>query len=81
MRDLIARGFGPHDMLVGIAASGRTPYVMGAVEKAKELGAVTVGISCTPDSDLSKAVHIPIEPTPGPEVHRRFHAHARRDRH
>jgi len=68
VRDILERGFGPHDILVGIAASGRTPYVIGAVEKAKELGAVTVGISCTPDSELSKAVHIPIEPTPGPEV-------------
>jgi N-acetylmuramic acid 6-phosphate etherase len=66
--DLVGRGFGPKDVLVGIAASGRTPYVLGAVHKAKELGAVTVGISCTPESELSKAVHIPIEPTPGPEV-------------
>jgi N-acetylmuramic acid 6-phosphate etherase len=66
--DLMGRGFGPKDVLVGIAASGRTPYVLGAVQKAKELGAVTVGISCTPESELSKAVHIPIEPTPGPEV-------------
>jgi N-acetylmuramic acid 6-phosphate etherase len=61
-------GFTNRDVLVGIAASGRTPFVLGAVEKAKEIGAVTVGISCTPESDLSKAVHIPIEPTPGPEV-------------
>jgi N-acetylmuramic acid 6-phosphate etherase len=66
--DLMGRGFTAQDVLVGIAASGRTPYVLGAVEKAKEIGAVTVGISCTPDSHLSKAVHIPIEPKPGPEV-------------
>lgn len=66
--DLMKRGFTAKDVLVGIAASGRTPYVLGAVEKAKEIGAVTVGVSCTPDSRLSKAVNIPIEPKPGPEV-------------
>jgi N-acetylmuramic acid 6-phosphate etherase len=66
--ELMRHGFTNRDVLVGIAASGRTPFVLGAVEQAKELGAVTVGISCTPESDLSKAVHIPIEPTPGPEV-------------
>jgi N-acetylmuramic acid 6-phosphate etherase len=66
--DLAARGFGPGDALVGIAASGRTPYVLGAVAKARDLGALTVGISCTPASALSQAVEIPIEPLPGPEV-------------
>jgi N-acetylmuramic acid 6-phosphate etherase len=66
--ELMRHGFTNRDVLVGIAASGRTPFVLGAVEKAKEIGAVTVGISCTPESDLSKAVHIAIEPTPGPEV-------------
>jgi N-acetylmuramic acid 6-phosphate etherase len=66
--DLIAAGFGRGDVLVGIAASGRTPYVLGAVAKARELGAVTCGISCTPQSELSHAVDYPIEPTPGPEI-------------
>lgn len=66
--DLLAHGFAQKDVLVGIAASGRTPYVLGAIEKAHELGAVTVGISCTPESELSKVVNIPIEPLPGPEV-------------
>ena len=55
-------------MLVGIAASGRTPYVLGAVAKAGESGAITCGISCTPDSELSRAVDYPIEPKPGPEI-------------
>ena len=55
-------------MVVGIAASGRTPYVLGAVAKARELGAITCGISCTDDSELSRAVDFPIEPKPGPEV-------------
>ncbi len=67
-RDLSARGFGPGDVLCGIAASGRTPYVLGAVEAAKALGAMTVGISCSPESALSKAVDIAITPLPGPEV-------------
>jgi N-acetylmuramic acid 6-phosphate etherase len=67
-RDLLASGFGPADVLVAIAASGRTPYVLGAVAKAKALGAITCGISCTPDSELSRAVDYPIEPKPGPEV-------------
>jgi N-acetylmuramic acid 6-phosphate etherase len=67
-QDLIASGFGPGDVLVGIAASGRTPYVLGAVAKARDLGAVTCGISCTPDSELSRAVDFPMEPVPGPEI-------------
>ena len=67
-RDLAASGFGPGDALVGIAASGRTPYVLGAVEAARKIGALTVGISCTPDSELSRAVEYPIEPKPGPEI-------------
>lgn len=67
-RDLLARGFTGADVLVGIAASGRTPYVLGAVAQARELGAVTAGISCSPDSALSRAVAYPIEPKPGPEI-------------
>ncbi len=67
-RDLAARGFRQTDVLVGIAASGRTPYVLGAIRLAKDLGAVTIGISCTPDSELSRAVDIPIEPLSGPEI-------------
>ena len=67
-RDLAVHGFRKGDVLVGIAASGRTPYVLGAVAAARRLGAVTVGISCTPDSELARAVEIPITPLPGPEV-------------
>ena len=67
-RDLLERGFSGRDVLVGIAASGRTPYVLGAVAAARELGATTIGISCTPDSELARAVDIPITPLPGPEV-------------
>ncbi len=68
VRDLLAAGFTANDVLVGIAASGRTPYVLGAIAKARELGAVTAGISCTGNSALSQAVEIAIEPKPGPEV-------------
>src|SRR5437667_3996539 len=67
-RDLAARGFTARDVLVGIAASGRTPYVLGAVAEARRLGALTIGISCTPQSELSGAVEIAIEPLPGPEI-------------
>lgn len=66
-RDLLNR-FTRNDVLVGIAASGRTPYVLGAVAAARELGALTIGISCTPESELSQAVDIAITPLPGPEV-------------
>jgi len=67
-RDLIASGFAAGDVLVGIAASGRTPYVLAAVEEARKMGAVTCGISCTANSELSAAVDYPIEPKPGPEI-------------
>jgi N-acetylmuramic acid 6-phosphate etherase len=67
-RELTARGFSPNDTLIGIAASGRTPYVLGAVAEANQLGALTVGISCTPDSPLSRVVRIAITPLAGPEV-------------
>src|SRR5580698_1515247 len=61
-RDLGARGFNARDVLVGIAASGRTPYVLGAIAEARRLDAITVGISCTPDSALARAVDIAITP-------------------
>jgi len=67
-RDLAARGFRAGDVLVGIAASGRTPYVLGALEYARGLGAVTVGISCAPESELARAAAIAITPLVGPEV-------------
>jgi len=67
-RDLRQNGFSANDVLVGIAASGRTPYVVGAVTEANQMGAVTIGISCTPESDLSKMVRIPIVLLVGPEV-------------
>src|ERR1700733_9419007 len=67
-RDLIERGFTGKDALVGIATSGRTPYVLGAIEAANKLGALTIGISCTTDSPLAQRVRIAITPLVGPEV-------------
>lgn len=66
--DLAARDFMAADVLVGIAASGRTPYVLGAVAEAKKRGAVTVGLCCAPDAELSRAVDIAIAPLVGPEI-------------
>jgi len=67
-RDLTARGFSGGDVLAALAASGRTPYTLGAVAEARRLGALTIGISCTPDSELARAVDIAITPLVGPEV-------------
>lgn len=55
------------DIIVGIAASGTTPYVLGALEKAKEHGILTGGISCNPGSPLSQLADIAITPVVGPE--------------
>ena len=67
-RDLTAHGFQPNDVLVGIAASGRTPYVLGAIAEARKLGAITVAVTANADSELSRAVDIAITPLTGPEV-------------
>jgi N-acetylmuramic acid 6-phosphate etherase len=67
-RDLDAHGFQPGDALVGLAASGRTPYVLGAIAHARRLGALTVGVACTLNSELGQAAEIAIEPVAGPEV-------------
>jgi N-acetylmuramic acid 6-phosphate etherase len=58
----------PPDVLVGIAASGRTPYVLGAIAHAKSVGALTIGLSCVPNSALAHAADIAITPATGPEV-------------
>ncbi len=70
-RDLLVAGFGSDgrpDTLVGIAASGRTPYVLGAVREARGMGAFTVGLSCVPGSQLAEAAEMAITPATGPEV-------------
>ncbi len=66
--DLDARGFKATDALVGIAASGRTPYTVGAIEHARALGAFTVAVACVPGSEITKAVEVAIVPVVGPEV-------------
>jgi N-acetylmuramic acid 6-phosphate etherase len=66
--DLKQRGFNKLDVLVGIAASGRTPYTVGAIEYARQLGAFTVGLTCVPDSAITQAAQVSIVPVVGPEV-------------
>jgi N-acetylmuramic acid 6-phosphate etherase len=66
--DLMARGFTKSDVLVGIAASGSTPYTVGAVEYARAAGAFTVAITCAPRSPLTKVAEVSIVPVVGPEV-------------
>src|SRR4051812_31223856 len=61
-------GVGPGDLVVGIATSGRTPYVLGAVRRARALGAATVGIACNRPSLLAGLVDLEIAPLVGPEV-------------
>lgn len=67
-QDLRHLQFNQKDILVGIAASGRTPYVIGALNYAKSLGATTGAISCNPDSAIAKLADIAITPIVGPEV-------------
>jgi len=67
-QDLQQRGFTRADVLVGIAASGRTPYTVGAVRYAREAGALTIAITCVPGSAITDAAEISIVPVVGPEV-------------
>src|SRR2546423_4784540 len=66
--DLRARGFTKGDVLVGIAASGSTPYTVGAVEYAHAAGAFTVAVTCAPRSPITKVAEVSIVPVVGPEV-------------
>lgn len=66
--DLDGIGFGADDVLVGIATSGRTPYVLGGIEHARRRGAFTVGVACSPDSAVAAAADLAIVPLVGPEV-------------
>src|SRR5215475_11952723 len=66
--DLKQRGFGAGDVLVGIAASGRTPYTVGAVKFARSVGAFTVGLTVVPGSPITEAAELSIVPVVGPEV-------------
>jgi N-acetylmuramic acid 6-phosphate etherase len=65
---IAAEGVGPADSVVGVTASGRTPYVLAAVGQARARGALTVGLSCNPGTALSAAAEHAIEVVVGPEV-------------
>ena len=66
--DLEAYGFQHGDVLVGIAASGRTPYVVGAMRRARALGGTVISLACTSGAEVSKHADIAIEILCGPEV-------------
>lgn len=68
IEDLMARGFNTGDVLVGIAASGSTPYTVGAVGFARGLGAFTIAITCAPESPVTNVAEVSIVPVVGPEV-------------
>jgi N-acetylmuramic acid 6-phosphate etherase len=67
-QDLACLGLGEADLVVGVSASGSTPYVLGAVEYARSLGAQTVGVTNNKDTPLSRLVNVAIEAVVGPEV-------------
>lgn len=66
--DLLNARLSPQDVVIGIAASGRTPYVVGGVRHAKSIGALTIGLACNSPAPLLDAVDIPIAVPVGPEV-------------
>lgn len=67
-KDLVRVGLEARDVVVGIAVSGRTPYVIGGLDYAKSVGAVTVALSCNPDSTIANQADIAISPLVGPEA-------------
>ncbi len=67
-RELGARGFCERDVLLALSASGETPFVLGGVEHARGIGAHTIGLTCTPDSSLVRAVDCPVVIVVGPEA-------------
>lgn len=66
--DLKTRGLTPNDAVIGIAASGRTPYTIGAVEYARVLGCFTACVTCVPYSAITRSVDVSIVPVVGPEA-------------
>jgi N-acetylmuramic acid 6-phosphate etherase len=66
--DLEEFGLTSDDCVVGVSASGRTPYAVAAVEYARAAGALTVGVACNPDSPLAAAAEHPVEVVVGPEL-------------
>ena len=66
--DLRERGLSDKDLVVGLAASGRTPYVVGGLAYAKATGCKTIAIACNQGSKIGESADLAIEPVPGPEV-------------
>ena len=66
--DLAERGFGKGDVLVGIAASGRTPYVIGGLQYARKLGAATIALACSANAAIAEYADIALLPVTGAEV-------------
>jgi N-acetylmuramic acid 6-phosphate etherase len=66
--DLVAARVGAQDVVLGVSASGRTPYTLGAIAEAARAGALTVGLACVRDSELARRVDLAIEVEVGPEV-------------
>ncbi|MDN9011009.1 N-acetylmuramic acid 6-phosphate etherase [Brevibacillus laterosporus] len=66
--DLQAIGLTDKDTVIGIAASGRTPYVIGALQYASSAGASTASLACNKDAEISRFAHVAIEVVPGPEI-------------
>ena len=67
-QDLVERNLSSNDMVIGLAASGRTPYVIGALEYASSIGAQTGSVCCVKDADISKYAKYPVEVVTGPEA-------------
>ncbi|MFO0848667.1 MAG: N-acetylmuramic acid 6-phosphate etherase [Gemmataceae bacterium] len=67
-KDLAALNLSANDVLVGIASSGRTPYVIGGLRYGRRVGAFTVGLVCTTDSEIAPEVDLLIAPVVGPEI-------------
>uniref|UniRef100_UPI00387DD473 N-acetylmuramic acid 6-phosphate etherase n=1 Tax=Candidatus Cetobacterium colombiensis TaxID=3073100 RepID=UPI00387DD473 len=68
IEDLKSKNLNKNDTVVGLAASGRTPYVIGGLEYANSIGALTVSITCNANSNVAKTAKIAISPVVGPEV-------------
>jgi len=68
VHDLARIKFGQHDVLLGISASGRTPYVIGGMKYARKVGAAVVALTCNPDAPALRFADVPIVPVVGPEV-------------
>lgn len=68
LTDFLAQNPTAADALVGITASGRTPYVLAPMQRAKEMGLATIGITCNGDSEIAKIADVTIAPVVGPEV-------------